>query len=501
MEIVGGYRLVRKLGAGPRAEVYLGHAGTATQPRVAALKLYRPDTLEAAIDTEIEALGRACSRHLLALSDLATDTAGRPCLVLERLVPGSLAAILSERDHLLPGEAVTVLAPLALAVAELHRVGVAHGAIRLSNVLFDETGAPVLAGFGSASLVGAFPASARDDSLTAAQLSEEAAVQHDLAGLALVCQTVLEHTHGLDANREAELRDALERPVQDAHRVPHEWAEHLFDLSEPLPLGAPAARSTLFGIRAPDSSVAAALRQPPATLLVARRDRFTTPEPVAPEALSNTRRYGWRLAIRGARLWKRIWTRPRTAREGGAHMRRPILLAGATGVVLLVLGLTLIPDTGSTAPRGRPAAAGAAADPASGWKLSGPVAQALRADDPVAAARALLGERVACLEHRSVPCLRQVDQADSAVLENDQHFVRSGRRAAGSEQLLFPIETATLIERMGDSALVALTLPDGMPRIPPTAAPPAAEPDQQRSLAVLVIRTAQGWRLRDLLTD
>ncbi|HUG50972.1 MAG TPA: hypothetical protein VLZ78_08240, partial [Terrimesophilobacter sp.] len=67
VDTIGGYRLVRLLGFGARAEVYLGHAGTSASgaPRMAAVKLYRPDVDRHSIDTELEALSRADSPHLL----------------------------------------------------------------------------------------------------------------------------------------------------------------------------------------------------------------------------------------------------------------------------------------------------------------------------------------------------------------------------------------------------------------------------------------------------
>ena len=132
METVGGYRLVRKLGAGERAEIHLGHAGSREPPtgdRIAAIKIFRPSTDEMSVDREIEALARASSRHLLELKDLATGRDGRPCLILPRLGSGNLGRLLAVRDDLEAGEAVSILVPLVEAVRELHRVGVAHGAV------------------------------------------------------------------------------------------------------------------------------------------------------------------------------------------------------------------------------------------------------------------------------------------------------------------------------------------------------------------------------------
>ncbi|HEY9498695.1 MAG TPA: protein kinase, partial [Terrimesophilobacter sp.] len=193
MESVGGYRLVRSLGSGARAEVWLGHGGSGGEvPAIAAVKVFRPGVPIDSVDAEIEALGRTSSRHLVHLDDLATTPNGLPCLILQRLSARNLGRLLAGNRALEPGEAVTILAPLALAVAELHRVGVAHGALRPSAVLFDEAGAPVIAGFGSARLIGGFPDPPQAHSLTPVQLGAQPAVAEDLARLAAICRHVLE---------------------------------------------------------------------------------------------------------------------------------------------------------------------------------------------------------------------------------------------------------------------------------------------------------------------
>jgi hypothetical protein len=148
-ETVAGYRIVRKLGSGSRADVFLGHAGGA-EPRTAALKVYLPSTSLESVDAELRALTAASHAHTVQLRDLSGGADGRPVLVLERLERGSLAQLLARRGQLAAGEAVTILAPLAAAVVAMQASGVTHGAITASRVLFRESGAPVLSGFGHA---------------------------------------------------------------------------------------------------------------------------------------------------------------------------------------------------------------------------------------------------------------------------------------------------------------------------------------------------------------
>lgn len=148
---IAGFRIIRRLGAGSRAQVLLGHAG-GEQTRTAAIKVFHPDVPLESIDAELRALTVADHAHTVQLRDCARGGDGRPVLVLERLEPGGLAQLLAQRAQLTAGEAVTILAPIASAVAALQSSGVGHGAIAASRVLFRASGAPVLTGFGHAVL-------------------------------------------------------------------------------------------------------------------------------------------------------------------------------------------------------------------------------------------------------------------------------------------------------------------------------------------------------------
>lgn len=150
-DTVAGYRLIRKLGSGSRADVFLGHAGGA-EPRTAAIKVFHPEVSPESVDTELRALAAANHAHIVQVRDLSGGGDEHPVVVLERLELGSLAQLLAQRAQLAPGEAVTILAPLAAAVSALQASGISHGAITASRVLFRESGAPVLSGFGHAAV-------------------------------------------------------------------------------------------------------------------------------------------------------------------------------------------------------------------------------------------------------------------------------------------------------------------------------------------------------------
>jgi eukaryotic-like serine/threonine-protein kinase len=440
--MVGGYRLVRKLGFGARAEVFLGAGGSGDSGAVAAIKVFRPSTPDDSIDTEIEALTRLDSRHITRLADVSWDRNRKPCLVLEKVGPGTLARLLIERGGIEPGEAVTILAPLVETVAELHRAGVAHGALRLSNVLFDDAGAPVLVGFGGAVLLGPAPGRDGHGSLTPAQLAESEAVAADLAALALLCRSVLQGTRDVHALPAAGALFACLDASRglDAAGFPREIAERLFDLAEPI-----AVRSAP---RADDAPAQGRILEPsPSSLDLPQPESGKPAGAVAP-------------VLKTLRRWL-------------SSVRRPVWFAGALAAALLVVSLVSIPPAGSSSASDiRPEDA----------KTKTPVTvpAAVQGDDPVKAVLALLAVRAECLRTASGSCLRSVDQDGSATLEDDTRLITSGR-TPGADDLLGAVKGATLIQRLGDSALIALQLAgDG------------------QSMPLLAIRTDGGWRIRDL---
>ena len=76
--------------------------------------------------------------HIVRVHDVvACSVEGRPALalVMERLDGGSLGRVIAERGRLSAGEVVTVIAPVASALAVLHARGIVHGDVSPGNVL------------------------------------------------------------------------------------------------------------------------------------------------------------------------------------------------------------------------------------------------------------------------------------------------------------------------------------------------------------------------------
>lgn len=162
--IAPGYRFERLLGAGASAQVWLvlGDAGVER-----AIKCFPAAAWQAGatasggragqLRREIRIRVNVQHEHLLAVHDVVKLTgawAGGTGLLMDHAAGGSLAAVLANRGRISPGELVTVLVPMFQVLAFLHRQGIVHGDVSAANVLFSETGKPLLADFGMAKLRG-----------------------------------------------------------------------------------------------------------------------------------------------------------------------------------------------------------------------------------------------------------------------------------------------------------------------------------------------------------
>ena len=110
-------------------------------------------------------------------------------LVMEAVPGGSAAGLLEARGVLPVGEAVTLLVPIAQALAHLHAHGAVHGDVSPQNVMFRADGAPVLIDPGNARALGAAPGT----SMTAgfAPVEEESTQSRDVWGWGALAWFVL----------------------------------------------------------------------------------------------------------------------------------------------------------------------------------------------------------------------------------------------------------------------------------------------------------------------
>lgn len=401
---LGGYRLVRKVGEGVRAEVFLAYPAVGdSSSNPVAIKVYRAGVNETSIIAEVEALSRAAGDHVVGLVDLASDSSGQPALIMERIPGGSLGRLLRDRSTLRVGEAITLLAPLAMTLDRLHRAGVLHGGVRLEAVGFDEAGAPVLSCFGSAELI--------TPGLPPALLEAEPGIERDLRAFESLARTVLDR-----------LPHAVQLPaVSPSGWLPSVVAE-LFALGEPEPIQ----------LRPDEKPVL-----PPARVLTAN--------PV--EEVAEPRRSSTLLSL-GLPEWIDLDALTERLRA----VRRPVWFVLAAVAVALVIALVAIPTgpqdaTTRPQPTPEPTVSSAA-------ELADPV----RADDPLAALPALLESRAGCIRDLSVLCLDAVAHAGSAALAADQQLVRDLQQGAETPVDLLAVSQNDLVleERLGDAALVSL---------------------------------------------
>jgi tRNA A-37 threonylcarbamoyl transferase component Bud32 len=152
------YRLVREIGRGATATVYLAR-DEALDLHV-ALKVLHPQLAGA---RQSEALARffggarlaAGLRHPGVVAIYDVDETAR-ALAMEWIPGGTLRSRLRERpDGLAAGEIAETARRLLATLAFLHARGVVHGDLKPSNLLVREPGDLVLADFGAAALIGA----------------------------------------------------------------------------------------------------------------------------------------------------------------------------------------------------------------------------------------------------------------------------------------------------------------------------------------------------------
>jgi hypothetical protein len=103
-------------------------------------------------------------------------------------------------------------------------------------------------------------------------------------------------------------------------------------------------------------------------------------------------------------------------------------------------------------------------------------------DDPVAAANLLLAARERCLRDLSLLCLDEVVQPGSAAYADDAALIRAVQGGAEYPDGVIAEGDPVLVEQLGDAVLLDL--------------PPGSEP-----ASVLLLRTTNGWRIRQYLNN
>jgi tRNA A-37 threonylcarbamoyl transferase component Bud32 len=148
----GRYRILRKLGQGAMAAVYLAH--DSQLDRLVALKAPQftaEDGPEARQRFFREARAAAAIEHpnICPVYDVG-EVHGAPYLAMAYLQGQSLAQLLDPPAALPPRRAADLVRKLALALQEAHEHGVVHRDLKPSNVMINQRGEPVIVDFGLA---------------------------------------------------------------------------------------------------------------------------------------------------------------------------------------------------------------------------------------------------------------------------------------------------------------------------------------------------------------
>jgi serine/threonine protein kinase len=156
---VPGHELGELLGRGAFGTVWAAPRVADGHPvAVKVVPVGRVDEAHA-LAREVAVLGRVEVEGLVGFHE-AVGLATEPpavAVVLDQVRGGSLERAVRARGHLSVGESVTVLTPVARALAGLHALGVTHGDVTPANVLLELSGRPLLADLGVARLAGEVP--------------------------------------------------------------------------------------------------------------------------------------------------------------------------------------------------------------------------------------------------------------------------------------------------------------------------------------------------------
>ncbi|MDR6907200.1 hypothetical protein J2X63_002908 [Agromyces sp. 3263] len=502
-----GYRIVRRIASGSRADIYLAAAESAalhdsalaetagsatgsapaahdpveagrTTAVLVALRVYEAGTADDSIAAEIEAMSADATGTLPSLIDVANLEDGRCCLVVERLGGRTLARVLAER-RLSPGEAVTILAPLVVAVGELARVGFVHDRLSTTDVVLDDDGRPRLLGLGALRRLPG-PGEARSALQRAGH--EALAELIDEVGSVVSPRDALE-----DVSRYLRGRLAV-RPFEPCDG---EVERRLFTSAAPEPVRGFTPRVT------PRAAPARAI--PP---VAAEAVPTPSPDPGGKPRFGMGLRRVLALVHGPDDLVEQLAEAadlrpagPLRARITSAIGRRrgALVVGGLVGGGALVLLLTMVPQA---PPDGHDQAVAAEPDatahvdatgagpgePLSSGGTSGAAEPETDAEaDPLAAARWLLDRRASCFEMLDLGCLDAVDQPGSAIGLSDRDAIALARDGADHHVPRFDPTSIVLTADLGGAVLVQ-----------------AETVAEREPASLLMVRGEAGWRLRDV---
>ena len=143
---LGKYRLVRPLGAGSNAAVYLAESAARPGQRVVVKRVHREaaahPTFPRLFAAEVRSLAGLAHPYIVGLVDASASDPGGPCLVLE-YVPGlTLEAILDREKVFEPERVAHLLGCLCHGLQAAAVAGVVHRDLKPANLMVTTAGTP-----------------------------------------------------------------------------------------------------------------------------------------------------------------------------------------------------------------------------------------------------------------------------------------------------------------------------------------------------------------------
>jgi len=450
-----GYQVRGPAGVGAGGTAWAASAPDGRRVVVGVLDLDLTLAERRAALARIEKLRDVDHPHLASLVDVVALDGHRTALVAEAVDGPTVGAVLEARPQWAVGEVVTLVVPLAGALAALHTQGLVHGDVAPENVVLAPGGRPVLVDLAAIVLPGA---------------GTRGFAPRDRAGTPAADVYALARL-GLTALGSAGSGGVDQGGADDGGRSG--------DRSLASDVETTAARALRVALDAACGAVADG--RPSPEELASACFEAASPVPVeVPEAAVLTRLALTRLT--DAPLVDRTMPDPRVQR------RRRItgLVAGAVGAAALAVGLVLVLPPG---PEGD--GAGPVAAPGASRAESGAPATAVPGGHVVAAAVALTERRAEVLASGDRARLGEVTVAGSPAFVADEALLT---RLAGHEGEL-EVSAAVLDARW-------LGARDGRDLVVVTAehrVGGAAEAPAPRSVVLALVETAQGWRVAEVL--
>lgn len=147
---IPGYRIVRPLGEGGMATVYLAlqtALGRQVAIKVLAVQRAPSEELVRRFEQETRLIARLDHPHIVSIYEVGRTSTGQLYYTMPYLPNGDLAARDLREDQ---SGIVAVMRSLCQALAYAHEQGIVHRDVKPENVLFDKLDRPLLADFGIA---------------------------------------------------------------------------------------------------------------------------------------------------------------------------------------------------------------------------------------------------------------------------------------------------------------------------------------------------------------